>query len=105
MNPGAYTAYIVIIQPRLSLSHFLSFFKGSTYPHIFKLFRGLGLRHLAIVDEHNQVILKNQLISLILYLFFKVVGMVTRQDLARYRLGHGQNGMLYKLPILNETLS
>ncbi|XP_065825999.1 H(+)/Cl(-) exchange transporter 7-like [Oscarella lobularis] len=71
MNPGAYTAYI-----------------GSTYPHIFKLFRGLGLRHLAIVDEHNQV-----------------VGMVTRQDLARYRLGHGQNGMLYKLPILNETLS
>jgi chloride channel 7 len=68
MNCGAYTAYL-----------------GSSFPHIFKLFRGLGLRHLAIVDEHNQV-----------------VGIVTRRDLARYRVGHGQKGMVYKLRVLDD---
>ncbi|XP_062507665.1 H(+)/Cl(-) exchange transporter 7-like isoform X2 [Corticium candelabrum] len=68
MNKGPYTAY-----------------KGSTFPHIFKLFRGLGLRHVTIVDEENQV-----------------VGIVTRQDLARYRMGHGQHGEVYKLPILQD---
>lgn len=36
---------------------------------MFRLFRGLGLRHLPIVNDANEV-----------------VGMVTRKDLARYRV-------------------
>uniref|UniRef100_A0ACB8FJJ1 H(+)/Cl(-) exchange transporter 7 n=1 Tax=Sphaerodactylus townsendi TaxID=933632 RepID=A0ACB8FJJ1_9SAUR len=42
----------------------------ASLPRVFKLFRALGLRHLVVVDNHNQV-----------------VGLVTRKDLARYRLG------------------
>ncbi|OWK11409.1 hypothetical protein Celaphus_00006749 [Cervus elaphus hippelaphus] len=44
----------------------------ASLPRVFKLFRALGLRHLVVVDNCNQV-----------------VGMVTRKDLARYRLGKG----------------
>ncbi|XP_064641339.1 H(+)/Cl(-) exchange transporter 7-like isoform X2 [Lineus longissimus] len=51
MNPVPYTA-----RQNVSL------------PRIFKLFRGLGLRHLVVVDEDNEV-----------------VGIVSRKDLARYR--------------------
>ncbi|ETE72134.1 H(+)/Cl(-) exchange transporter 7, partial [Ophiophagus hannah] len=42
----------------------------ASLPGVFKLFRALGLRHLVVVDNQNQV-----------------VGLVTRKDLARYRLG------------------
>ncbi|XP_049647287.1 H(+)/Cl(-) exchange transporter 7 isoform X2 [Accipiter gentilis] len=42
----------------------------ASLPRVFKLFRALGLRHLVVVDNRNEV-----------------VGMVTRKDLARYRLG------------------
>ncbi|PAA83097.1 hypothetical protein BOX15_Mlig012289g1 [Macrostomum lignano] len=38
---------------------------------IFRLFRGLGLRHLVVIDHRNQV-----------------VGLVTRKDLARFRATH-----------------
>ncbi|XP_064629427.1 H(+)/Cl(-) exchange transporter 7-like isoform X2 [Lineus longissimus] len=41
----------------------------TSLPRIFKMFRGLGLRHLVVVNEYNQVI-----------------GIVTRKDLARYRV-------------------
>uniref|UniRef100_A0A2K6C2T7 Chloride channel protein n=1 Tax=Macaca nemestrina TaxID=9545 RepID=A0A2K6C2T7_MACNE len=44
----------------------------ASLPRVFKLFRALGLRHLVVVDNRNQV-----------------VGLVTRKDLARYRLGKG----------------
>ncbi|XP_060028631.1 H(+)/Cl(-) exchange transporter 7 isoform X3 [Erinaceus europaeus] len=44
----------------------------ASLPRVFKLFRALGLRHLVVVDNFNQV-----------------VGLVTRKDLARYRLGKG----------------
>ncbi|MEE6497607.1 hypothetical protein FKM82_002785 [Ascaphus truei] len=45
----------------------------ASLPRVFKLFRALGLRHLVVVDNHN-----------------RVVGFVTRKDLARYRIGkHG----------------
>ncbi|XP_075420630.1 H(+)/Cl(-) exchange transporter 7 isoform X1 [Tenrec ecaudatus] len=44
----------------------------ASLPRVFKLFRALGLRHLVVVDNRNQV-----------------VGLVTRKDLARYRLGRG----------------
>lgn len=40
-----------------------------TLPRVFRIFRALGLRHLPVVDDMNQV-----------------VGMVTRKDLARYRV-------------------
>ncbi|KAM4631702.1 H(+)/Cl(-) exchange transporter 7-like [Discoglossus pictus] len=46
----------------------------ASLPRVFKLFRALGLRHLVVVDNHN-----------------KVVGLVTRKDLARYRIG--KNGL------------
>uniref|UniRef100_A0A6Q2XGZ1 Chloride channel protein n=1 Tax=Esox lucius TaxID=8010 RepID=A0A6Q2XGZ1_ESOLU len=45
----------------------------TSLPRVFKLFRALGLRHLVVVDHDN-----------------RVVGLVTRKDLARYHLGkHG----------------
>uniref|UniRef100_A0A665WPT2 Chloride channel protein n=1 Tax=Echeneis naucrates TaxID=173247 RepID=A0A665WPT2_ECHNA len=45
----------------------------TSLPRVFKLFRALGLRHLVVVDDEN-----------------RVVGLVTRKDLARYHLGkHG----------------
>ncbi|XP_007245616.3 H(+)/Cl(-) exchange transporter 7 [Astyanax mexicanus] len=45
----------------------------TSLPRVFKLFRPLGLRHLVVVDDEN-----------------RVVGLVTRKDLARYHLGkHG----------------
>ncbi|AWP18674.1 Chloride channel protein [Scophthalmus maximus] len=45
----------------------------TSLPRVFKLFRALGLRHLVVVDDVN-----------------RVVGLVTRKDLARYHLGkHG----------------
>ncbi|KAK2503438.1 hypothetical protein MC885_013259 [Smutsia gigantea] len=47
-------------------------FQEASLPRVFKLFRALGLRHLVVVDNRNQV-----------------VGLVTRKDLARYRLGKG----------------
>ncbi|XP_041087090.1 H(+)/Cl(-) exchange transporter 7-like [Polyodon spathula] len=48
--------------------------QDTSLPRVFKLFRALGLRHLVVVDEEN-----------------RVVGLVTRKDLARYHLG--KNGL------------
>ncbi|XP_041977945.1 H(+)/Cl(-) exchange transporter 7 [Aricia agestis] len=61
MNPSPYT-----LPHRASL------------PRLFRLFRALGLRHLPIVNDVNEV-----------------VGMVTRKDIARYRVWrhHGYMGM------------
>ncbi|XP_024216025.1 H(+)/Cl(-) exchange transporter 7 [Halyomorpha halys] len=61
MNPSPYTAQHV-----------------ASLPRIFRLFRALGLRHLIIVNDTNEVI-----------------GMVTRKDLARYRVWkhHGNMGL------------
>ncbi|KAL7378533.1 hypothetical protein ABVT39_015311 [Epinephelus coioides] len=45
----------------------------TSLPRVFKLFRALGLRHLVVVDDEN-----------------RVIGLVTRKDLARYHMGkHG----------------
>lgn len=52
MNPASYTCL-----------------HNASMPRLFRLFRGLGLRHLVIVNDLNEV-----------------VGVVTRKDLARYRL-------------------
>ncbi|XP_068606085.1 H(+)/Cl(-) exchange transporter 7 [Brachionichthys hirsutus] len=47
--------------------------QDTSLPRVFKLFRALGLRHLVVVDDEN-----------------RVVGLVTRKDLARYHIGkHG----------------
>ncbi|XP_038063620.1 H(+)/Cl(-) exchange transporter 7-like isoform X1 [Patiria miniata] len=42
--------------------------KEASLPRIFRLFRALGLRHLVVIDDSN-----------------RVIGIVTRKDLARYR--------------------
>lgn len=52
--------------------------ESSSLSRTFKLFRALGLRHIVVVDEHNEV-----------------VGMVTRKDIARFRMWshRGQIGL------------
>lgn len=58
---------------------------NASLPRIFRLFRGLGLRHLVIVNDNNEV-----------------VGMVTRKDLARYRVEKHMGRMrLEELTILD----
>lgn len=88
-------------QPRSALQE-------ASLPRVFKLFRALGLRHLVVVDNHNEVspcsLCPSSLGSsrgqghavprlcvptsgCTASLSRQVVGMVTRKDLARYRLG------------------
>uniref|UniRef100_A0A670Z4E1 Chloride channel protein n=1 Tax=Pseudonaja textilis TaxID=8673 RepID=A0A670Z4E1_PSETE len=86
----------------------------ASLPRVFKLFRALGLRHLVVVDNQNQVgpllwslgggkkggvSCRERLLqpmggwgclpslSGCAHLALQVVGLVTRKDLARYRLG------------------
>ncbi|XP_057341754.1 H(+)/Cl(-) exchange transporter 7 [Microplitis mediator] len=59
MNPSPYT-----------LQH------STTLPRAFRLFRGLGLRHLPVVNDEHEVI-----------------GMITRKDVARYRIWRHQGRM------------
>jgi len=44
---------------------------------MFNLFRALGLRHMLVLDDENQV-----------------VGLVTRKDLARFRVVHGERELV-----------
>lgn len=55
------------LTPYLNFSPY-SLNENSNLPRVFKLFRGLGLRHIVIVDQNNYV-----------------VGIVTRIDIARYK--------------------
>lgn len=48
---------------------------SASFPRIYRLFRSLGLRHLVVIDDRNQV-----------------VGMITRKDLARYVRKRDENG-------------
>ena len=50
------------------MAYFCFKLQSASLPRMFRLFRALGLRHLPIVNDTNEVI-----------------GMVTRKDLARYR--------------------
>ncbi|EDO35010.1 predicted protein [Nematostella vectensis] len=52
MNPAPYTVH-----------------EGASLSRVFRLFRALGLRHIVVVEDHNEV-----------------TGIVTRKDLARYRM-------------------
>jgi chloride channel 7 len=67
-----------------------SLIENTNLPRIFRIFRGLGLRHLIITDEQNRVIYFIYLVSfwfLIFYILKKVVGITTRIDIAKYK-GH-----------------
>lgn len=55
------------LKPYINLAPY-SLSENSNFPKVFRLFRGLGLRHIIIVDENN-----------------RVVGIVARIDIARYR--------------------
>lgn len=60
--------YSIDLRPFMNPSPY-TVLHSSSLPRMFRLFRGLGLRHLPIVNDSNEV-----------------VGMVTRKDLARYRI-------------------
>ncbi|XP_018323894.1 H(+)/Cl(-) exchange transporter 7 isoform X1 [Agrilus planipennis] len=60
--------YSVDLRPFMNSSPY-TVLHNTSLPRMFRLFRGLGLRHLPIVNDTNEVI-----------------GMVTRKDLARYRV-------------------
>lgn len=62
-----YLNYELDLRPYMNLAPY-SLTEDSNLPRVFRLFRGLGLRHLVIVDKRNNV-----------------VGIVTRVDLARYK--------------------
>lgn len=70
MNPSPYT-----LPHRASL------------PRLFRLFRALGLRHLPIVNDVNEV-----------------VGMVTRKDIARYRVWRHRGHMGMEELILSSEI-
>ncbi|KAJ8964402.1 hypothetical protein NQ314_004939 [Rhamnusium bicolor] len=67
--------YSVDLRPFMNPSPY-TVLHSSSLPRMFKIFRGLGLRHLPIVNDTNEVI-----------------GMVTRKDLARYRVWRHQGRM------------
>ena len=58
---------VLDLRPYMNLSPY-SVTENSNLPRIFRLFRGLGLRHLTIVDQNN-----------------RVVGIVTRIDIAKFK--------------------
>ena len=64
------------VRPCMNSSPYLVF-PGSSLARIFRLFRTMGLRHLVIVNLHNQV-----------------VGLVTRKDLANLRSHHRKEEFL-----------
>jgi chloride channel 7 len=67
--------YSIDLRPFMNPSPY-TVLHSSSLPRMFRLFRGLGLRHLPIVNDTNEVI-----------------GMVTRKDLARYRVWRHQGRM------------
>ena len=59
MNPTPYTVHY-----------------SASFPRIFQIFRSLGLRHLVVIDDRNQV-----------------VGVITRKDIARYVRERDKDGL------------
>ena len=66
------------LRPYMNLSPY-SVTENSNLPRIFRLFRGLGLRHLTIVNENN-----------------RVVGIVTRIDIAKFKTHVGLKRSIVK---------
>lgn len=60
----------------------------SSLNSLFQLFRGLGLRHVVVVDSDNKVIIFVWIFrftAIFVKNIFKVVGIVTRKDIARFK--------------------
>ncbi|XP_014672590.1 PREDICTED: H(+)/Cl(-) exchange transporter 7-like [Priapulus caudatus] len=68
MRRGTHVFWVVFINDGESVE--------ASLPKIFRLFRALGLRHVVVLNGRHQVI-----------------GIVTRKDLARYRVSHHGGGM------------
>ncbi|XP_076458922.1 LOW QUALITY PROTEIN: H(+)/Cl(-) exchange transporter 7-like [Babylonia areolata] len=62
--------YTVDLEPYMNTSPY-TVHETASFPRIFRLFRGLGLRHLVVINSDSEVL-----------------GMVTRKDLARYKVTH-----------------
>ncbi|KAK7111918.1 H(+)/Cl(-) exchange transporter 7-like [Littorina saxatilis] len=60
--------YTVNLEPFMNKAPY-TVSESASFPRIFRLFRGLGLRHLVVINGDSEVL-----------------GMVTRKDLARYRV-------------------
>ncbi|XP_076440006.1 H(+)/Cl(-) exchange transporter 7-like isoform X2 [Babylonia areolata] len=81
--------YKVNLEPFMNTSPY-TVNETASFSRIFKLFRGLGLRHLVVINGDSEVL-----------------GMVTRKDLARYRVTHKKGKMkveelLYSHGLTNE---
>nr|XP_022900441.1 H(+)/Cl(-) exchange transporter 7 [Onthophagus taurus] len=77
--------YSIDLRPFMNRSPY-TILHSFTLPRMFRLFRALGLRHLPVVNDRNEVI-----------------GMVTRKDLARYRLWKHRGRMgIEELPVSKE---
>lgn len=66
--------YHVDLRSVMALSYTVHY--SASFPRIFQLFRSLGLRHLVVIDDRNEV-----------------VGMITRKDLARYVRERSSDGI------------
>ncbi|XP_011503204.1 PREDICTED: H(+)/Cl(-) exchange transporter 7 [Ceratosolen solmsi marchali] len=77
--------YTIDLRPFMNPSPYI-LKHSATLPRTFRLFRALGLRHLPVVNDINEVI-----------------GMITRKDVARYRIWKHQGRMgLDELSITNK---
>lgn len=96
MNPSPYTLKHVSFKisdqqykkksAPFRIRTYLQNLQSATLPRAFRLFRALGLRHLPVVNDINEV-----------------VGMITRKDVARYRIWKHQGRMgLDELSITNK---
>lgn len=78
--------YLIDLTPFMNPSPYVVPLTAS-YPRMFKLFRGLGLRHLVVIDKKN-----------------KAIGIVTRKDLARYKfITKGFQGRVHQLAFSTTT--
>ena len=67
---------------------------STSMPQMFNLFRALGLRHMLVLNDNNEV--SNNDLSFNCTKSIKslqVVGIVTRKDLARFRVKHSGGHM------------
>ncbi|VDO35611.1 unnamed protein product [Brugia timori] len=60
---------------------------SASLPSIFHLFRGLGLRYVAVVDDENKFYFKSEFLFVICLIRndFQLRGIITRKDLARFK--------------------
>ena len=66
---------------------------STSLPQMFNLFRALGLRHMLVLNDNNEVSLFNIQCHFLSSSLLQVVGIVTRKDLARFRVKHSAGHM------------